>query len=620
MKKTLKQSAVALGLLLTGAIGAREFRSPLLTVDLWDPIHYPTMYGHELKKTDKDKDKWCHHWTFDVAAQGYYRSANDAFKCDTNTTSTTTSKCCGGSGDTTRHKTPWSTLLFGKSDFTLAQGFVNGTIGTDIQNNPWVAVSTLSPRYEYVEAGTIFMAQLGTNFTCNDCDYRTGLRVRLPYRDILVFDPCGAGNMTGETIDDVWKSRNETITVGTSTQTNLVFAGRLDFITALKRVWNNPASSDNMVVYRNAGTALNTTIAANQVDAPDITTNANQPVIALIAQSSGAMPINDRWGDVRSSITGGALADNGTGTTNDLRYFFNSNTKYTDGANLLGDLPATQAKFFVVPTISDTTASGNTVATVTAGANQIRGAIEAAIRDLQTSAADFLAASGYSFCNGHNKGLGDLDLELFLGRNWGCEKRWFTDLCFGVRCPTGKALCNCKQIILMPLGNNKHTEIRLGAAAGCDIRRWVKAMAHGSYSWALSHREQVAAPFKGATIKNFGPCINADIKWGYFLGNLDVSFFAHECCGFDLGYELYHKRCDDICLSVKTATDLAGRTNQPLDSSVLSRGTEQTAHKATIGLFSTIGDCEIAGGWKTTFAGKNMPRETDWYLRMDVAF
>lgn len=623
MKKTLKQSAVALGLLLTGAVGARDFRMPVLTVDLWDPIHYPVLYGHELKKTEKDKDKWCHHWTFDASVQGYYRSASDAFHCripSTTTTSTTTSKpkwCCE-SGSTT-HKVPWSTLLFGRPDFTLEQGFVDSSIGTAVANNPWIKVSTLSPRYEYAEAGTIFMGQLATNFTCHDHDYRTGLRVRLPYRDILVFDPCGAGNMVGDTISDVWKVRNETITVNGKTQTNLVFAGRLDFITSLKQVWNSALSSDNMVVYKKGSSPANTTIASNTVDAANLSTT-NKPVVALIERSAGTMPMSDRWGDVNSSITGGALPQTGAGTTDDLRYYFSSNTDYTDGSTLIGDVSAAQAKYFVVPTIADTTNSGDTQAAVTAGANQIRGAIETAIRDLQISAADFLAASGYSFCNGHNKGLGDLDLELFIGRNWGCEKQWFTDLCFGVRCPTGKEICNCKQVILMPLGNNKHTEIRLGGAVGRDIRDWVKVMAHGSYSWALSHCEKVAAPFKGATIKNFGPCINADIKWGYFLGDIDVSFFAHECCGLDLGYELYHKRHDDVCLSVKTATDLAGRTNQALDPSVLSRGTEQTAHRATVGLFTTIGDCEISGGWKSTFAGKNMPRETDWYIRMNVAF
>lgn len=624
MKKTLKQSLVAFGLLLTcGTTMAREPRGPLpLMNDLWNPMRYPIEYHYEVEK--KDNDKWCNNWHFDVAGIGYHRSASDAFQCCSNSGTVITNGCCSNNCCTnccdcyknTRCKVPWSTLIFGKSEFRLEEAFPGSDVGALIQDNPFVAISTLTPRFEYSEAGAIFMAQLGTTFTACDCDYRAGLRARLPIRDFVVFDPCGAGNVTGETLDDVWQVRDETIGTGIGAdiqKTNVVFAARLDFLSALKRVysWNPDFGAQDLVTY--GTTTTHTTMAENVVDNA-ISATAGEPVVQVIYRTDSTVPRTLRWGDyvvpAESPLNG-----DGTGVAADARGVFQYGTNYTP---LSGD-SAAQSHLFVVPTIVNDTADTDHNQVVD-GANQIMGAIEGAIRSMDDSVAEFYQDLSLNFCNGHNRGIGDLDLELYVGRNWGCNNDWWTDLTFGVRCPTGHQLCDCKQLVLLPLGNNKHTEIRVGAAAGYNACDWVKFMLHGSYSWALHHCENVAAPFKGATVKNLGPCVNADIKWGYFLGDFDVSFFTNDCCGFDLGYELYYKRCDDICLCAKTATDWAGRTEQVLDANVLSRNTKQMGHKAKVGIFSIIGDCEIGGGWSTYFAGYNMPRETDWYLRLGVSF
>lgn len=607
MKRTLRQSLVALGLLMAcGVSVAREFRGPLpLMYDLWNPMRYPIEYHYEVEKND---DKWCNNWHFDVAGVGYHRSAADAFQC----CPSVASNCCDDCANNTRNKAPWSTLLFGQSDFRLVQAFPGANVGTDLPKNPFVSISTLTPRFEYSEAGAIFMAQLGTTFTVCDADYRTGLRARLPIREFLVADPCGAGDITGETLDDVWQERMETIGTGAAAKTNTVFAGRLDFLSSLTRVWSfNPTiTGQPMVVYGTAAT--NTTMATDIVD-DAIVPSTGHPIVQVIARPDGTVPANDQWG-YYTVLAQPVLAGNGSGVPADARGVFQFPTDYT---TLSGD-PVAQSKLFVVPSIIDPT--GATPNQIVDGANQLMGAVDAAIKSLDGSVTDFYQEVGLNFCNGHNQGLGDLDLELYLGRNWGCNNDWWTDLTFGVRCPTGHELCNCLDLVKLPLGNNKHTEIRVGAAAGWNTCDWVKFMLHGSYSWALKHHERVAAPFKGATVKNIGPCIDADVKWGYFLGDFDISFFTNDCCGFDLGYELYYKRCDDICLCAKTATDWAGRTEQLLDPAVLARNTKQMGHKAKVGIFTIIGDCEIGGGWSTYFAGYNMPRETDWYLRMGVSF
>lgn len=621
MKRTLKLPLVVLGLLMVGATMAREFRGPLpLMYDLWNPMRYPIEYHYEL---DKNDDKWCNNWHFDVAGVAYHRAATDAFQCcatgasiDNGCGTGTCTPCCATStccDKNTTTKVPWSTLIFGRSNFTLSQAFSGSSVGTAIPRNPFVTISTLTPRFEYSEAGAIFMAQLGTMFTCGECDYRGGLRARLPVRDFLVFDPCGASDLTGETLSDVWQTRMETI--GTNSQKpNKVFAGRLDFLSALTQAYSFPYTQQPLVVYGD-GTTTYTKMATNRVD-DAIEPLTGHPIIEVICRPDGTIPQTDQWG-YYTAVMDPTLAANGSGLSADQRgaFQFAAANNYATG---LGVNSAAQAQLFVVPSIVG--GSGLTQNQVVDGANQIMAAVEAAIGNLDSSVADFYVQNAISFCKGHNQGIGDLDLELYFGRNWGCNKDWWTDLTFGVRCPTGKRVCNCLTPVYFPLGNNKHTELRVGAAAGWNTCDWIKFMLHGSYSWALKHNEKVAAPFTGATVKNLGPCVNANINWGYFLGDFDVSFFTNDCCGFDLGYELYYKGCDKICLCQTTATDWANRTLQPLDASVLSRNTKQMGHKAKVGLFTIIGDCEIDGGWSTYFAGYNMPRETDFYLRMGVSF
>jgi hypothetical protein len=268
---------------------------------------------------------------------------------------------------------------------------------------------------------------------------------------------------------------------------------------------------------------------------------------------------------------------------------------------------------WIVPTLTDQ----NLLST---GALAIQAAINLAIANLDGSVADFLFENGIDFCDGRNQGLGDFDLELYLGRNWGCDQEYWTDLMFGVTFPTGDALCDCKQVLRQPTGNDHHFEIHGGFAAGWDACSWVKLMCDLQGFAVLSHNEKVAAPFKGATVKNIGPCVNADVKWSYLLGHIDLSFFASDCCGFDFGYELYHKGCDNICLCQKTAVEFIDRGEQLLDASVLTKNTNRTAHKLRVGFFSLIGDCEIFGGWSHVVAGKNIGRETDWYMSMSVNF
>ncbi|KKT24016.1 MAG: hypothetical protein UW09_C0001G0079 [candidate division TM6 bacterium GW2011_GWF2_43_87] len=601
MKKSLMKVSAVLGLLTVGVMAARTVDLPLPGMNT-PFMFYPVQYHWDCPKSDD----CCWDWNFVAGAIGYHRAADASYGP------------CNG-----RCKVPYVNLLFGKANFRLAEIFQGATVTpADTGNNPFISFATIKPRFEYNESGAIFTADLGSTFDWCDTGYRLGLRAKLPFRDIEVSDTCAASDLVGETLKDVWQVRQEDTT--NPAVTNTVFAGRLDFLTALNRV---AIPNQTLVDYRNA--TQNAMLMAGQV--VDAAAGNGTPVIAVIGRSDSTMPMTatPAWGAQSAAIIV-PVGANGSGVATDVRGSFINGNNYLTGG--LATDPVAQSKLFVVPTLD----SANKVVQ---GASIIRGAIEVAIQNMDASAMTWMDQVGLRWCNGRSKGVGDLDLEFYLGRNWGCCESLWTDLQFAVRCPTGKDLCCrdinccrpnstsanscdacCKRLLKLPLGNNKHTELRIGLAGGYDICDWVKFMIDGNYSWALRHKEYIAAPFQGATVKNIGPCIPANIKWGYFVGHADLSFYASDCCGMAIGYELYHKNCDCVQPCVSTATDLLGRTAQKIDASVARRYTNRTANKAHVNFFTRIGDCQIAAGWAQVFAGKNVPHDTDWYLNMSVTF
>jgi hypothetical protein len=602
----MKKLSLAL-LTVFGLGGALTVQARVITTPL------PSLYGYlrypiEYFQPKKDKDDCS--WAWQVGGLAYARHGDKAYpNCEVKSTD-----CCDDD------MVPYSTLVFGKSAFSFAEIFVDAAVpAATVNPNPFITIATVVPDFDYHEQGVIFSADVETNFSWCDTDYRVGFAARLPVRDIQVTDICGLSELIidGE-IADVYQQRNEVYGddgVNGPTKTNYVYAARLDFLTELNRI---AIPVQSLVNYANAVQANQITIAEQQVGAPvDL---LNNPGIAVIGRTNGTMPTADVWGAPASQITGGTVASDGSGIANDARGRFVNTANFYNGATprLENNVPA-QKQLFVVPTLNGSAAGANEN-TISAGALNVQSAINSSISGLPTL-QNFIDINGLNFCDGRTKGVGDLDLEVYFGRNWQyCDYDIWTDLKFTVQFPTSKKLCDCKELLKQPLGNDGHYEIWGGIAGGFDPCSRLKFMADLTVAKVLSHQEKVAAPFKGATVKNIGPCINADIDWWYLVGHADLTFFACDNCGFDVGYEIYHKGEDNIDLCVKTATDLLGNTDQPLDACVLSKYTNRTANKMRVGFFTMANDCEILGGWSYTFAGKNAPRDTDYYLSFTVNF
>ncbi|KKR97159.1 MAG: hypothetical protein UU47_C0002G0031 [candidate division TM6 bacterium GW2011_GWE2_41_16] len=592
---------LGLGLLCcAGSMIAREIRNPL-PVPMMGFSHYPIMYERDEQdqKNDKpcgccrDYDDGCCELPVQVAIIGsvYERTADKAFGCKNGT--------C---------KVPLTNLIFGKSDFTIGEsfpgGYPNGVLKT---GNPFVAISTISPRYEYSERGAIFGACLETRF-CNNKAH-AGLRARIPVRDCeFKQTPTNESDLTGETLSDVFVVRQEQLTsdLGTNTITN-AYAARLDFLAQLNII----AGGNAFVSWTpNLKLAGQTVTSPNP---PDVLTDI--PGIAVLGSTSGAVPFsNNNWANEVSAIDPTAVvAASGTGVGNGIRGYFLTGTDYSTGLALA---PQYQRQLFVVPTVKVSTG-----ASITQDANIILNTITASTEGLGvTSVNPFLEANGINIAYGRKKGLGDLDLDLVAGRLWGCNDCIFSEVLAGLRLPTGGKLCDCRRPLELPLGNGGHPELRLGATLGWDMCDTFKATVDGTYSFVLSATEKIPAPFIGATIKNIGPCVPARINWNHFELNAILSAFASRHCGLDVGYQFYWKGCDKICMCWPSATDLAGNTNQRLDPRVAQRLTNVISHKVRTEFFMSTSCCELFGGFLYAFAGKNAFRDTDAFVGIRVNF
>ncbi len=232
---------------------------------------------------------------------------------------------------------------------------------------------------------------------------------------------------------------------------------------------------------------------------------------------------------------------------------------------------------------------------------------------------DFFIENGINICSGRSQGLGDLDLEFYIGRNFLCDDRLLLELQFGVTVPTSKAMCDCKQVLRQPLGVNDHTQVRVGAIGAYDWSDRFKIGADFRYFWRLNIANRLLLHLK-CNYQNIGPCINADVSWNYLLAHVDLTFMASDCCGFDFGYEVYHKQCDKICSNVTQAIPFGSTTPAALDFNVARRLTEVTSHKLYAEGFMGVGACQIFGGFGHSVAGRNAMRDAEWYLGMEITF
>lgn len=586
---------------------ARELRTPLTSQSTFGRtyIHYPVPRPKE--------DDTC--WNFDVIGGAFTRSTDVAF--------------------TNKHgtkKEPLSGIWFGQVDFVGGQAFPPSSFdvtpddpqGTVVVQNPFLSFGTISPRFDYNEKGAWFHFTADRAF-CGG-RWHVGTRINLPFRYIKTQLDC-CDNFE-ETLEDVRRLSLEQIFNEDGNRVAIVneqpFAYRLDFLAALMTTLNGPF--EPLVMFGDGTTP--TRISGHIVD--NVALPTPNPVHLSFTPDGSAptIPFSLRFSGAGQPISVENLTNlNSTGDgvftqiidpfdqSPSLRAKFDANTDYTP----LSTNRVNQSRLWLVPTA---VGFGDTVS-LTNVATQIETTVERLINAINTSQIDFFANNGVTFDGQRTVGAGDLDWDVYVQRQW-CDACWgyfYLEALAGVRFPTGKKIKDPGRLLAVPTGNNGHFELRGGLQGGWEPREWINIKIDGVYAWALKHTEKVAAAFRGATIKNIGPTVDADVSWGYFIGNADFTFIAPCSClaGIDIGYNVYVKQEDNVRFKQKTAVDFFGVT-QPLDSEILERRTKVIAHKIRTEAFHQGDYWELFGGWSTVVAGKNATRDTDWYIGFTVFF
>ncbi|MCK5632714.1 hypothetical protein KAH94_03125 [bacterium] len=611
-----------------------ELRTPLAKF----PYHYP------LKPVDDGL------WSLNFFGGAYVRCADkgiDPCKCT--------------------KTTPLSQLFFGKSDFKAEEAFAGGSI--DVAGAPaYLKYVTLKPRFKYNEKGVNF--GLETERRWDDCKWSVGARMNLPFKVIELERNVCSATMTDQAAleqelanetegvvcrkDEFFQRKNDLGATGQEVNA-IVPAYRLDFLTGLCMANGRP-----MVEY-GKNYNLPNDVGLVRVAGIDITaaslTGRTVPM-AVLYSADGTCPSQP----FASPDEGTVLVPNGIGNllnqhrvseagtitdianTDNRGAFVSDIENYTD----LGADVAALSKLYLVPVYDSNI-------TPIAGENLryydraviIMNAIDEAISDLfeggAAQAEQWFYNRGIHFCQTEkNIGVGDFDIDLYA--NYDIRDNWWTKVFFGVVMPTGKKLDDPGLLLAQPTGNNGHFEIKVGLQSGYKPGRWFAIHADAFYNHVFSASEWRAAAFKGATVKNIGPKVQAKVKWGYFTGHIDATFFhpENQNLGFSLGYEAYVKRCDKITFCGKCGIpglssdgtmmkelEIAGPCGlvggdalngeaKELDTTVLAKDTKRVSHKIRGEIFHRWNYCELFAGASHVLAGKNIMKESEVHFGLGI--
>ncbi len=672
MRNVMKRLMAALLVTVTvSSVMATEFRTPLPTER--GPIRY-------LFDKEPDREGWNFNWWSSV----HTREAHKAYQSH---------------GSSSK---PLSAIFFNKADFRLSNIFPNSEVPHNTEfYNPFMRVLSISPRIAYQERGINFGARFDLPVWGDKG--RFGARFTLPFRDIEiekkdggVRDSSGLENVAATKLRKVEGNVANTngvtgFAVGDTYRIETYTYGwRLDFVEALSV---NTAFTP-MINWEKNGQAGQITVAnqalfqsenepANNGGPINNFPNAHDPRYAVVASEEGIIPFNKFGGVIdKNAVPTQNQAQNGprvclpvTPLPIDLAVDPTSEEKFvgdavtplsyagvSDDNNPNADvgtgnnnecdialrkcLQARKAGLWI-------TSLHNGKGEELAAADTIRTKIQQAVAQYPENAFEWMHDRGMDFDTTRRVGWGDLDIDLFYEHRFGND--FITEFMLGFRFPTGHGDNYSKNPFQAHTGNGDHYEIKLGSMCAWQPWNWLNVKFDWYYSWVLEETELRAAAFKGACIKNIGPCVKADVDWGYFVGRLDFTVFHHKTKNLssDIGYEFYYKTEDDIdfkdkctgkCITklqswlgrefkqtitrdaegnitnVSAANELTENL-QCLDEELAESNTEQYGHKLrseTSYRFSQWFEGFAGSGY--VFAGKNIAREFDLYAGFNVTW
>jgi len=610
------------------------------TWQLRSPLQFPNLFtqGFRLICDDVDDDEDDSLYLDDSLFSrlivnpwglGYYRSACSAYRC---------SKCCKtlftpDGGCRTRceeEQVSIPGLIFGKESFRIEEAFADASLQPDdfgTTYSPGLSSMLITPDLKYKEKGVIIGANMHFWFEPDLCEndgrILVGMRAYMPYRWVDM-ELTSVEEETQISVVDFPASFDGAVSTPCQGPGGIDYTYRLDYVREAIHF------GDGITPTVIAGGSA----PAEELSAPDATTAP----IYLIKRASGIVPVAQeipgsnnlrRLGKVPAQVAGPLPADANVPDNNVT--FFGQDVDYT-ALSLSSDMLRT---LYAVPHLV-VNGSGS-MTSLYEGQNgraaQARNAMSTIMcwaRDKQVPSQFFAQRCDINLRNGDCvSGLGNLVTDFYLGYY---RTRVGIYALFGITYPTDHRIKNASRPYIIPPGNNNHYEIKGGAEGGGvfdvgPLKGEIDFMFH--YNKVLKRIECRPAAFCGATIRNLGPSVTANVGWDYLLCRLSLAGFFVRCrestlstcygLGAKLEYEYYRKGRDHITFCSCTALDCYER-EKPLDASLLRCCTDTTTHKVLGRLFYALPQCRLYFGGSQIFAGYNALVETELHLGVTATF
>jgi hypothetical protein len=225
----------------------------------------------------------------------------------------------------------------------------------------------------------------------------------------------------------------------------------------------------------------------------------------------------------------------------------------------------------------------------------------------------------YDWSNFHNVGFGNLDLQ-FDFCNYCCESGLIGHILFALVIPVEKYVEKISYLSI-PLDNNQHFAIRIGAQGSYDLFSYFTLVGYASYEYALAKEENFFASFKGAYAFGMQPeVITAKVSWGQAIFSLDAVVNFIENYGFSFGCMYLYKNKDLINNFKEKAQDATGIFNI-VDYNYLVECSQRQALKGRATLYTNIKEnFQVEIGVDKILFGKNIGREIDFFGRITYSF
>lgn len=231
----------------------------------------------------------------------------------------------------------------------------------------------------------------------------------------------------------------------------------------------------------------------------------------------------------------------------------------------------------------------------------------------------------------HIEHIGDARLEFFAQQTF--SDRLMIELSGTMVMPTGGKNKYRQNPYQMSPGNGGHWEIAPGAMMATKFNDYITLKADGKYFFVLNAVEERAACFSGAQVKNIGPKVEANVKWRYFTGNVDINIThpkTNSVTGL-IGYQFNYKHKDVLKYTVDKIESWLGKkidedgvisdNKYALDEKLAVQYTDSISHRLRVEssiLLSGWAEFYCGGGW--TFLGKNTPATVDGYAGFHISF